>query len=82
VYFGHHLVDHLLKRTGTELIYCLAVRNLEVRLRNKEILTDSRVQYRSGDLSDCFLGLSEEEADSIFAQANAVIHSGADNSHT
>jgi thioester reductase-like protein len=54
---------------------------LKERLENTELLVDPRVQYHEGKLSDPYLGLSKADANSIFAQVDAVIHNGADTSH-
>ena len=78
---GHHLLNHLLAHTAAERIICLAVRRLSSRLEQKELPRDPCVVYYEGDLSRPFLGLTPEEAASIFAEADAVIHNGADTSH-
>lgn len=80
-HLGHHLLEHLLSDTAAEEIHCLAVRRLASRLQDKELLTDPRIHYHGGDLSDDLLGLTEASARSIFARADAVIHNGADTSH-
>ncbi|KAI1172506.1 putative polyketide synthase [Nemania sp. FL0916] len=78
---GHHLLEHLLKYTSVELVHCLAIRRLSTRLQKEELLVSPRVEYHEGDLSDPYLGLSEQEAGGIFAVADAVVHNGADTSH-
>lgn len=78
---GHHLLEHLLKHTSAKTIHCLAVRGLSDRLQRRELRIDPRVKYYQGNLSDPLLGLSSDEACSIFASADAVIHNGADTSH-
>lgn len=80
-HLGHHLLENLLNGTPVEEIHCLAVRRLEARLKSKELLVDPRIRYHEGSLSDHLLGLSEDDANSIFARADAVIHNGADTSH-
>lgn len=80
-HLGHHLLEHLLGDTSIKEIHCLAVRRLAIRLRNKELLIDSRIRYHEGNLSDHLLGLSRDQADSLFARADVVIHNGADTSH-
>ncbi|KAH7318294.1 putative polyketide synthase [Stachybotrys elegans] len=79
---GHHLLDNLLKHTSAKMIHCLAVRGLERRLQDNDLITDPRVKYYTGSLSDPLLGLSEEQANFIFASADVVIHNGTDTSHT
>ncbi|ROV88308.1 hypothetical protein VMCG_10475 [Cytospora schulzeri] len=78
---GRHLLEHLLKHTSAKTVHCLAVRGLTARLQNHELPIDTRIRYYSGDLSDPLLGLSSQEARSIFSSADAVIHNGADTSH-
>ncbi|PHH61189.1 hypothetical protein CDD81_712 [Ophiocordyceps australis] len=78
---GQHLVHHLLKDTSVDTIHCLAVRRLEARLQNNDLLADARVCYHQGDLSEPLLGLSNQEAAFIFDRADVVVHSGADTSH-
>lgn len=78
---GHHLLEHLLKYVSAKTIHCPAIRKLTDRLHNNELSTNPRVRYYPGDLSDPRLGLSDEEASSIFASADVVIHNGADTSH-
>ncbi|ORY71958.1 putative polyketide synthase [Pseudomassariella vexata] len=78
---GHHLLAHLLAHTSAEKIICLAVRQLTSRLQNKELSPHPCVVYYEGNLSSPLLGLSPEKADSIFAEADVVIHNGADTSH-
>jgi thioester reductase-like protein len=78
---GHHILEYLLKSTWVKKVHCLAVRMLKERLEDRQLVVDPRVQYHEGTLSDCYLGLSKADADSIFAQVDAVIHNGADTSH-
>jgi nucleoside-diphosphate-sugar epimerase len=78
---GHHLLDHLLKHTSARKIVCLAVRRLASRLQKKELPQNPRVEYHEGELALPLLGLSVQEAADIFAQADVVIHNGADTSH-
>ncbi|KAI0889613.1 polyketide synthase [Annulohypoxylon maeteangense] len=80
-YLGTHLINHILKSPSVEMIHCLAVRKLETRLQNNELLTDPRVKYYQGNLSEPLFGLSKQQADSIFAETDAIIHNGADTSH-
>jgi thioester reductase-like protein len=78
---GHHILEYLLEHTSAKKIHCLAVQMLKERLKDKELLVDPRVQYHKGELSDPYLGISKGDANSIFAQVDAVIHNGADTSH-
>ncbi|KAH8651343.1 putative polyketide synthase [Xylariales sp. PMI_506] len=80
---GHHLVNHLLQNTSVRKIHCLAIRKLASRLKKGELAqpTNPRVQYHEGELAQPLLGLTAKEASDIFAQADVVIHNGADTSH-
>jgi thioester reductase-like protein/acyl carrier protein len=79
---GHHLLTYLLNRTPVKKVICIAIRNLAERLKNKELPpANPRMEYHEGDLSAPLLGLSADQATSIFAVADAVIHNGADTSH-
>ncbi|KAI0199877.1 putative polyketide synthase [Astrocystis sublimbata] len=78
---GHHLLQYILDHTSIRMIHCLAVRRLSSRLDNGELPTDARVKYHGGNLADHNLGLDDQEANAIFAEADAVIHNGADTSH-
>ncbi|RYP50278.1 hypothetical protein DL768_004172 [Monosporascus sp. mg162] len=78
---GHNLVDYLLENTSAEKIICIALRGLSKRLRNKELPQNPRAIYYEGDLANPLLGLSSSHAEGIFAEADVVIHNGADTSH-
>lgn len=78
---GHHLLERLLARPGVKKIVCLAIRRLPLRLERNELPQHPHAVYYEGDLSHPLLGLSAEQADSIFKEADVVIHNGADTSH-
>ncbi|KAI0014647.1 putative polyketide synthase [Xylariomycetidae sp. FL0641] len=79
---GHHLLSYLLAQPGVQKVICLAVRSLPSRVQRDGLPSpDSRVSYHAGDLGEPLLGLTEEEAFSIFAEADIVIHNGANTSH-
>ena len=78
---GHHLLEYLLNHSGAEKIVCIATRHLTTRLQDEELLRDFRIEYYEGDLAAPLLGLSNDQAESIFAEADTVIHNGADTSH-
>ncbi|KAI1073512.1 putative polyketide synthase [Whalleya microplaca] len=78
---GHHLLSHILSQPTVEKIICLAVRSLASRLQQGRLPEDHRIVYHEGDLAQPLLGLSEDEAESTFADADVVIHNGADTSH-
>ena len=78
---GHHLLDHLLRAPSVKKVICIAVRQLNERLQTGKLHKGSRVAYYEGELTMSRLGLSEEDARAIFAEADLVIHNGADTSH-
>ncbi|KAI9695823.1 MAG: Type I Iterative PKS [Bogoriella megaspora] len=78
---GHHILKALLEQLSIKKVICIGVRRLEEKLDKGELLNDDRVVYYAGELSQPRLGLSVEDAISIFAQVGAVIHNGADTSH-
>lgn len=79
---GHHLLNYLLENTTFRKVICVAVRKLTERLETKELPPPSdRVVYYEGDLRLPRLGLSEQDAASIFVEVDAVIHNGSDTSH-
>lgn len=77
-FVGGHLLRHLSEDDTVEKIHCLAVRNSA----NREVLSTLRkVTIHYGDLVLPRLGLSDQEAASIFEEADAIIHNGCDVSH-
>lgn len=79
---GRHLLHHLLSHPDVQKVICLAVRSLPSRLASGELSqSNSRVSYYEGELSHPLLGLTPEQAASIFSEADSVIHNGADTSH-
>ncbi len=78
---GHHILTALLEQASIEKVFCIAVRRLEERLEKGELPRDDRVVYYAGELAQPRLGLSKEDAATIFEEVGAVIHNGADTSH-
>jgi len=78
---GHHILTTLLEQASIKKVFCIAVRRLEERLEKGELPRDDRVVYYAGELAQPRLGLSEEDAATIFEEVGAVIHNGADTSH-
>lgn len=78
---GAHILTALLEQPSIRKVICVAVRRLEARLAKGELPNDPRVVYYSGDLEVAKLGLSDQDAASIFQEVGAVIHNGADTSH-
>lgn len=75
-YLGRELLDKLVADQNVQTIHCLAVRTPE-RLAN---LSD-KIKIHMGDLGAPRLGLPEQAAACIFAEADVVIHNGANVSH-
>ncbi|KAM7192635.1 Male sterility domain containing protein [Rhypophila sp. PSN 637] len=78
---GHHLLSRLLLLDNHTIakVICLAVRSLSSR--RQQLPNDPRVVYYEGDLSHSLLGLTKDQATSIFTEADVVIHNAADTSH-
>ena len=79
---GHHLLNSLMEQPSIRKIICVAVRQLEERLKTRQLPAPSdRVVYYEGDLCLPHFGLSKEDVTAIFAEIDAVIHNGSDTSH-
>ncbi|KAF1352009.1 hypothetical protein BDV97DRAFT_293724 [Delphinella strobiligena] len=79
---GHHLLNALVAQPAITKVICVAVRKLSERIEAKQIPKPSeRVIYYAGDLCAPRLGLSEVDAESIFAEVDAIIHNASDTSH-
>ncbi|KAI1423496.1 putative polyketide synthase [Xylaria sp. FL1777] len=78
---GHHMLSHFLSFSSVEKVICPAVRSLALRLKQKTLPQDPRISYYDGDLADPLLGLSDQQAEEIFAEADVVVHNAADTSH-
>jgi thioester reductase-like protein len=78
---GRHILTALLEQPSVKKITCIAVRRLQERLDSGELPRDDRIVYYTGQLDAPRLGLSKEEAATIFEEVGAVIHNGADTSH-
>ncbi|KAI6355345.1 copper-binding transcription factor [Pyricularia grisea] len=75
-FLGRQLVEFLLRQPDITRIHCLAVRNSPP---SSELpFSDPRVSIHHGDLSAPRLGLGEDVAESLFAEADVIIHNGAD----
>lgn len=77
-FVGKGLLRHLIQNRSIEKIHCIAVRDAE---KMSPFLDLTKVVLHQGDLRSPRLGLSELEAASIFWEADAIIHNGADVSH-
>ncbi|KAI0407433.1 male sterility protein-domain-containing protein [Xylaria palmicola] len=73
-HLGQHILSTMLANPDIQRIHCIAVRKPE-RLH---YISDRRVSIHVGDLESPRLGLGIEEAKSIFQEADAIVHNGAD----
>ncbi|KAI1155570.1 male sterility protein-domain-containing protein [Nemania diffusa] len=89
---GNHLLNEILIRTPTSTrIICIAMRKLMTMgtenaltlFRHDALLSENlhRVSFYPGDLLKPQLGLTDNCCNSIFTEADAVIHNAADTSH-
>lgn len=79
---GLGLLKMLVAEPSIKRIHCIGVRNARSRvpLLPPELKDDKIVLYE-GDLTLPGLGLSEAEVQSVFEDADRIIHNGADTSH-
>lgn len=76
-YLGQALLAKMVADDSVRAVHCIAVRR---SIEELSALSDKVRVYR-GDLGSPALGLSPEDAAHIFAQADAIIHNGANVSH-
>ncbi|PGH19023.1 hypothetical protein AJ79_00057 [Helicocarpus griseus UAMH5409] len=76
-FIGRELLRRLIDDHTITKVHCLAVRRKISDLPANLFHNDKVIVY-PGDLGAPLLGLSEEEAQSVFSSAHAVIHAGAD----
>ncbi|EEP78969.1 hypothetical protein UREG_03815 [Uncinocarpus reesii 1704] len=74
-FLGKEILEELLVSTSAETIHCIAVRT-DSKL--DEFRSSGRVVIHNGNLNQPLLGLSHDNANSIFNEADAIIHNGAD----
>lgn len=75
-FLGKAILGRLIEEETIEKIHCIGVRQVPSRL--PPLFNSPKVAVHTGNQSLPRLGLSEEDATSIFAVADAVIHNGAD----
>lgn len=75
-FLGRVLCQQLASSPDIARIDCLAVRNPTTARAES-----NKVSFHAGNLTLPFLGLSETEANRLFASADLIIHNGADVSH-
>ncbi|KAI0412784.1 putative polyketide synthase [Xylaria grammica] len=74
-FLGRELLRQLIDSPDVQRIHCIAVRD-ETKL--KTLSSSPKVVVYLGDLSAPTVGLSSECARSVFSEADALIHNGAD----
>lgn len=77
-YLGRAVLDSLIADEQVETVYCVGIRNLAKRT---DMVGLPKVQLYEGDLTLPRLGLTERDAQDIFARATRIIHNGANASH-
>ncbi|KAK6064314.1 polyketide synthase peptide synthetase [Seiridium cupressi] len=77
-FMGKEILRQLIHDERTTQVLCLAVRKSPKQLIPHDLYFHRKVKIFPGDLADRQLGLSDEDARSVFHKADAVIHAGAD----
>lgn len=75
-FLGKELIRQMIDDTRIEKIQAIAIRRCKSEL--PAIFSHPKIELHHGDLSAPLLGLTPEKAKCIFAEADAVIHNGAD----
>ncbi|KAL9130700.1 MAG: hypothetical protein Q9217_001179 [Psora testacea] len=74
-FLGKAILRQLMANANIEKIHCVAMR----KDPNRQLLNDfGKVVEHKGDLTLPLLGLSEQDATSVFGEADTIIHNGAD----
>lgn len=80
--YGRHLLEYLLRHIPGVRVVCIAVRKLAQRLERGELPPPGHgIEYFQGDLESPLLGLTPADHRRVFAEADCVIHNGANTSH-
>ena len=80
---GRQVLERLLTTPDVGKIICIALRRVESRIASGVLpAPTAQLMYQPGDLRRERLGLTPAEWASIAAQADAIIHVGAEVSHT
>ncbi|WEW56050.1 hypothetical protein PRK78_001485 [Emydomyces testavorans] len=74
-FLGKEILQELITSTSVEEIHCIAVRT---NSKLDEFRESGKVIVHSGDLSRPLLGLSQDVAEFLFNETDAIIHNGAD----
>ncbi|KAI1076749.1 hypothetical protein F5B20DRAFT_583920 [Whalleya microplaca] len=75
-FLGKEILRQLLNDSKVTKVYCIAVRKPREQL--PDLFMQPKVVVYEGDLGTTQLGLSNEDAVTIFGEADVVIHAGAD----
>ncbi|KAI9768100.1 MAG: putative Hybrid PKS-NRPS biosynthetic cluster [Geoglossum simile] len=75
-FLGGAILNLLIKDKSVETIHCIAVRKNPTQL--PRLFASAKVVAHQGDLALPRLGLSVDEAATIFSEADIVIHNGAE----
>ena len=73
-FLGKELLRRLLDSSAVQVIHCIAVRDPD----KLSAFDSPKLRIYRGDLRSPICGLSQEDGESIFAQADVIIHNGAD----
>ena len=74
-FLGKEILRQLLHCASIQKVHCVAVRD-ESKLA--EFSSSPKVQIHKGDLQNPLCGLTHENAEAVFIEADVVIHNGAD----
>lgn len=77
-YLGRALLDALIGNKQIEKIYCIGIRDLKTQVG---MISLAKTYLYGGDLKLPRLGLSNDDAQGIFQEADCIIHNGAQVSH-
>jgi hybrid polyketide synthase/nonribosomal peptide synthetase ACE1 len=77
-FLGQALVRALGEVSSIEKIHCICVRD---KTKGEQLLSLPKVVVHYGDLTFTRFGLSDDDAEAIFGEADLIIHNGADVSH-
>lgn len=77
-FLGTAIAKTLVSDPDVSQVHCLAVRDVESSAARRLQNTSAKIVLHAGDLSQPRLGLGEDEARLLLADAHAVVHNGAD----
>ncbi|GAB1313479.1 hypothetical protein MFIFM68171_03689 [Madurella fahalii] len=77
-FLGTHLLSHLIANPRVRTVHCVAIRPDPSGRPRHVKLSSPKIVEHPGDLSDRYLGLSEETFTRLARECNLIIHNGAD----